>query len=353
MPEPAGRWIAAPVADAGTGGTLDCHLSEVGLNGAGSSQGSGFIYSWTTAGGSFVSGTTVLNPVVNAPGQYTLRVENTDNGCSATDLVEVSAVPPVEAEVQVTPPPCYGDPASLIIQHPGGGIAPYLYSIDGGDNFRTNPGFTGIPSGAYEVVVQDAAGCEFRQEVAIEEPNELEVALDPQIEAELGDQITLHAQVNIDSSEIASIRWRPADPLSCSDCLQPTLEALQTTIFSVQIENNNGCKAGASTKLSVDRNVDIFIPNGFTPYNQDGNNDLFMIFAKPGQVNKVKSLQIFNRWGELVFEVYNFPPNDPLYGWDGTHRGLPLDPAVFVYWTEVELIDGQTVLLKGDVTLIR
>lgn len=345
--------IEAPVADAGTGGTLDCHLSEVGLNGAGSSQGSGFIYSWTTAGGSFVSGTTVLNPVVNAPGQYTLRVENTDNGCSATDLVEVSAVPPVEAEVQVTPPPCYGDPASLIIQHPGGGIAPYLYSIDGGDNFRTNPGFTGIPSGAYEVVVQDAAGCEFRQEIAIEEPNELEVALDPQIESELGDQITLHAQVNIDSSEIASIRWRPADPLSCSDCLQPTLEALQTTIFSVQIENNNGCKAGASTQLIVDRNVDIFIPNGFTPYNQDGNNDLFMIFAKPGQVNKVKSLQIFNRWGELVFEVYNFPPNDPLYGWDGTHRGLPLDPAVFVYWTEVELIDGQTVLLKGDVTLIR
>ena len=60
---------------------------------------------------------------------------------------------------------------------------------------------------------------------------------------------------------------------------------------------------------------------------------------------------IFNRWGELVYDVYNFPPNDPQFGWDGTHRGELMNAAVFAYWTEVELLDGTkldtTVPTKG------
>ncbi len=54
-----------------------------------------------------------------------------------------------------------------------------------------------------------------------------------------------------------------------------------------------------------------------------------------------------------MYEVYQFPPNDPAYGWDGSYRGQPLQSAVFVYVAEVETIDGEVHLLKGDVTLVR
>ena len=54
-----------------------------------------------------------------------------------------------------------------------------------------------------------------------------------------------------------------------------------------------------------------------------------------------------------MFEGHNFFPNDPSQGWDGTLRDEPLNPAVFVYWAEVELLDGRTVIVKGDVTLMR
>ena len=51
----------------------------------------------------------------------------------------------------------------------------------------------------------------------------------------------------------------------------------------------------------------------------------------------------------------NFQPNDPAYGWDGQigGEGKALTPAVFVYYAEIELIDGQKILYEGDVTLVR
>ena len=40
-------------------------------------------------------------------------------------------------------------------------------------------------------------------------------------------------------------------------------------------------------------------------------------------------------------------------GWDGTYKGEPVDPAVFVYWLEATCADGQTYFTKGNVTVIR
>ena len=40
-------------------------------------------------------------------------------------------------------------------------------------------------------------------------------------------------------------------------------------------------------------------------------------------------------------------------GWDGSHRGQKLNPAVFAYYAVIEFIDGQEILYEGDVTLKR
>lgn len=345
--------IEHPVADAGPSGTLDCHSTEIELDGQNSSQGAAFAYSWTTGNGMVLTGANSLTPVINRAGAYRLQVENMQNGCISFDEVTISAVQPVMAEILTIPPPCFGQPASILLNNPGGGVPPYMYSVDGGDRFQSNSAFTGLMAGVYEVAVQDASGCEFRQSITIAQPDELEVALPPQILTALGDVITLQPLTNVDTARISKIEWRPADRLSCTDCLNPQVEAISSAVYSLFIETDNGCKADTKTQLIVDRNVDIFVPNGFTPNNIDGHNDRLVIFARAGQVNQIKSFQVFNRWGENVFEVYDFPPNDPLYGWDGTHRGKPLDPAVFVYLAEVELVDGQILLLKGDVTLVR
>jgi hypothetical protein len=77
-----------------------------------------------------------------------------------------------------------------------------------------------------------------------------------------------------------------------------------------------------------------------------------MVFAGDDVV-EIKSFLVFSRWGETVFQYFNFQPNDPAYGWDGRHRGDVMNPAVFTWFALVEFIDGQEVLYEGDVTLMR
>jgi gliding motility-associated-like protein len=112
-----------------------------------------------------------------------------------------------------------------------------------------------------------------------------------------------------------------------------------------------GCEATDEITIFVDSRGQVYIPNAFSP-NGDGINDILIVYAGPG-VKEINVLKIFDRWGELVYEGYNFPPNDPLYGWDGIFRGEPMNPAVFAFFTIVEFINGEKRIIKGDVTLVR
>ena len=60
----------------------------------------------------------------------------------------------------------------------------------------------------------------------------------------------------------------------------------------------------------MEKNFDVFVPNAFSP-NHDGVNDLFMIYSGP-QVVKVRQLQVFDRWGELIWST-----EDPEAPWVG------------------------------------
>lgn len=60
-------------------------------------------------------------------------------------------------------------------------------------------------------------------------------------------------------------------------------------------------------------------------------------------------VQIFNRWGEKVFES-----NDHHFKWDGTYKGVMQNPLVFVWVLKLAFIDGHTEeMRKGSVTFLR
>lgn len=80
-----------PLASVANPGILDCLTPEITLDGSGSSQGPEYAYQWTTATGSMVGPTNVLNPLVNAPGTYTLTVVNITNGCESVSEVTVES----------------------------------------------------------------------------------------------------------------------------------------------------------------------------------------------------------------------------------------------------------------------
>ena len=118
------------------------------------------------------------------------------------------------------------------------------------------------------------------------------------------------------------------------------------------VVDSNGCKATDDRLVIVDKTRYVYIPNIFKP-DSPTENSIFTIFGNESQIVNINSLQVFDRWGALVFENYDFQPNDLNSGWDGMVRGDKATPAVFVYYTEILFIDGETLLYKGDVMLYR
>lgn len=136
------------------------------------------------------------------------------------------------------------------------------------------------------------------------------------------------------------------------------LEKLQQGIYTLSITDSNDCIYEKSFDLRAISNntlecLPIYIPNVFTP-NNDGINDVFSIFFDNSEeIDNVVYFQIYNRWGEQLFEQKNLTSSSNANGWNGNFKQKPLDAGVYVYQILMTLKDGSTLHLSGDVTLIR
>jgi gliding motility-associated-like protein len=162
--------------------------------------------------------------------------------------------------------------------------------------------------------------------------------------------VQLSSSVSIPWTQIDSIIWTPGEILSCVNCPSPVATATYSTTITATAWSN-GCAEPASIQLRVDAEHDVYIPNVFSP-NADGINDQFTIYGKKS-LKQILRLEVYDRWGNNVFIKENFDPNDPREGWNGTFRGEPLNPGVYVFRAEVEFTDGFIDNYGGDVTLLR
>ncbi len=352
--------IVLPNADAGTPATLTCTVAQVTLQGTGS-NGNTYTYNWTTTGGVIVSGATTLQPIANEPGIYTLTVLNTATGCKKIDEVEIfeEVNKPTDLVPDLDKPSCKDNDGVITFTTITGGVGPYLYSIDGGATFAPTLEYNAITPGNYDLWIQDVNGCEYHEPLVVPKAPDPTVSIIPEFNLSLGDSLQLNAELGIYSlSLIESVFWTPEEGLifegnSIFQRLRPYAKPFKNTTYIVTIVSKDGCKAEDRVLIRVDDEPHIYIPNVFTPDQGDNGNGIVLIFANNAQVKKVHSFQIFDRWGAMVFQDRNFLPNDPAHGWDGRVNGKNLTPAVFVYWSEIELIDGRRILYKGDITLVR
>lgn len=124
---------------------------------------------------------------------------------------------------------------------------------------------------------------------------------------------------------------------------------MQTTEYTVEVSNPGKCNASDRVKVMVLCNGgNAFVPKTFSP-NGDGTNDVF--YPRGTGLFKVRSLKIFSRWGEKVFENDNFNPNDPTSGWNGTYKGKKLTEDVFVYMIDLICENNQLMSFNGNVFL--
>lgn len=87
-----------------------------------------------------------------------------------------------------------------------------------------------------------------------------------------------------------------------------------------------------------------YFPNAFNPGSEGPNGR----FTAEGKFVSQLHLQIFNRWGEQVFET-----TDKEIGWDGTINGNPAPSGTYVYRAVVGTADNQQQTYQGAVFLMR
>jgi gliding motility-associated-like protein len=153
------------------------------------------------------------------------------------------------------------------------------------------------------------------------------------------------------TGNIIRYTWLPTTRLSCTDCPTPFANPQYDTKYAVQIEDRYGCQnSGEINVVVVCGKENVFIPNTFSP-NGDGRNEVF--YPKGTGLYRVKSMRVFNRWGEVVFEKKEFPANDPSAGWNGTFKGKPASPDAYIYTMEILCENNAIIPVKGSVTLLR
>jgi len=347
---------ANPTADAGATATLDCTTTSVQLGGPGTSTGPDFSYLWTTADG-VLANPGQPNATASAAGTYVLTVTNIITGCTATDQVTIDQVGafPTDLNLIVNSPDCEGDPpGSMQVFSVAGGTPPFTYSLNGATPV-SNATFNNLAPGDYTIEVEDASGCKLSEDFTIYDLviTDLQIIdyVDGNFTFDFGDTIRLtYVYVGTNNTPDSSV-WKFNGEVICTNCPELRLAADLAGTITLETYDERGCVEVRSITFFVVRERDVYIPNIFSP-NGDNINDHFTLFTD-ADVDEISKMEIYSRWGELIYRKEHFQPNDPLAGWDGTFKGNTLNPGVYVYVFEVVYGDQLVKRFAGDVTLLR
>ena len=145
-----------------------------------------------------------------------------------------------------------------------------------------------------------------------------------------------------------TVHWTPSAGMNNPNSFNPPVSPEHTTTYTVSILDSAGCPKTSSITIYV-RSIkcnaeDIFVPNTFTP-DGDGKND--MLFVRGNEISEL-FFAVYNRWGQLLFQT-----TDITKGWDGTFKGMKVDPAVFAWYIKAKCYNGSEMKKQGNVTLIR
>jgi gliding motility-associated-like protein len=319
----------APVVALQSSSNISCFGGTTGAATVNVTGGSApYTYAWSPSGGTAASATGL------GAGTYTVTVTGSD-GCVQTQTVTLTQPTAIAMTGTSVPEDC-GDGSGVAAVSVSGGTGPYTYVWS---NAATNDTISGLSAGSYSVVATDANGCTSSSTVVVTNTG---VAA-----ANAGTSVTITAgqSTQLNGTGGVTYSWSPSGSLSCSNCQTPIASPTVTTVYTLTVTDANGCTDSDTITVYVDIACgELYFPNAFSP-NGDLQNDVLYV---RGNCIKLLDLQVYNRWGEKVFQT-----TDPANGWDGTWRGTACEPAVFTYILNATLLDGTEISRKGNVSLVK
>ena len=304
-------------------------------------------YKWITGDG-FVGFTRDLTYSFRKPGTYeVVMIVNSSSACADSTSTTVTIYPNVFAEFGINAA-CINEPVIPVNNTIVDGAATIFYLWDFGNGqtstLRNPPMQTYAAPGNYVMsLTVSSTQCPFplsiqkrfvRIEKAVAGKN------NPEVYAVANLPLTLQAR-----PVGSSVLWTPASSLDLATSYTPVFTDNKERTYTIVHKTAAGCITVDTQVVKINKNIVIYVPNAFTP-NNDNRNDLlkpFMIGIK-----QLTYFKIFNRWGELVFETKSI--NE---GWDGRFKGSPVQSHTLVWMMEGIGVDNKVYNAKGSTVLIR
>ncbi len=156
------------------------------------------------------------------------------------------------------------------------------------------------------------------------------------------------------SSGATSYLWNFGDG-QLSEEIEPWHRYLNYGIYNVSLTtiNEYNCRNTMSDSINFELFKGLFLPNAFSP---DNFSTKVRLFKAIGIGLTKYHLLIYDTWGNLLWETDKLENGVPSEAWDGTYKGKPLSPDVYVwYLKEVIFKDGTTYNGNryGTITLIK
>ncbi|MBL0145772.1 MAG: gliding motility-associated C-terminal domain-containing protein [Chitinophagaceae bacterium] len=227
-----------------------------------------------------------------------------------------------------------------VVVNTTGGIAPYTYSLNGG-TFQSSNTFSNLAAGNYTITIKDAFCGTLTKTVTVGLKQTPVANAGPDYTIVIGDEVTLQGS----GATGASVLWSPSATLTNANTFTPVAKPSVTTPYVMTVTSTDGC-------IGTDNNVVTVIPfcldikNAFSP-NGDGINDKWVVTNGFACTNQIYAA-VYNRYGSLVYKNDNYTNN-----WDGTYNGKPVPDGTYYYVVTYKLINGKSIILKGDVTILR
>jgi gliding motility-associated-like protein len=169
-----------------------------------------------------------------------------------------------------------------------------------------------------------------------------------------GEEITLGWDENTNRTFKWSVVSGDSASLINGSIPRPTVSPLETTVYALYVVDEYVQEHYDTVTVEVvDCENPVFVPNIFSP-NNDGQNDV--LYVRSTYIQELKDFRVYNRWGEQIFQCHAEPGRSTALedcGWDGTYHGEDVPVGVYVYYVEAVLLNGETVLKRGNITLVR
>ncbi|MCB0571902.1 MAG: gliding motility-associated C-terminal domain-containing protein [Phaeodactylibacter sp.] len=298
----------------------------------------GYLYEWLRTSDNMLVGTGAVLTGATA-GTYQLQVSD-GNGCFVLDEVTLDAPTQLVINGNVKNITCNGGEDGSISVNASGGIPGFGYSYEWSNGEFDNR-LTLLRGGDYTVTVVDANNCQTEATYTVVDPDPITITFNMEPATD-GCNGTVQAVV-AGGTEPFQYNWANIDGV-----LNESFVAnLCPGDYYLQVTDANRCMSSLTTVTVQDRRFPCLEERVVITPDGNGTNDQFIIFCVGDYPNN--HLQIYNRWGQLVFETDNYDNS-----WEGTTPdGQPLPEGPYYYILEYTDPDGKLIQQQGSMTILR